>query len=34
VHGEPVAAHALSARIARDLRWSPTVAVPGTAYDV
>jgi metallo-beta-lactamase family protein len=34
VHGEPVAAHALAARIARDLRWSPTVAVPGNAYDV
>lgn len=33
VHGEPVAAHALAARIARDLRWSPTVAAPGKAYD-
>lgn len=34
VHGEPEAAHALSARIARELRWSPTVAAPNRAYDV
>jgi len=34
VHGEPEAAHALSARIARELRWSPTVAEPGVAYDL
>ena len=33
VHGEPVASHALSARIARDLRWPTTVAAPRT-YDV
>jgi metallo-beta-lactamase family protein len=33
-HGEPEAAHALSARIARELRWSPTVAEPGVAYDL
>lgn len=34
VHGEPEAAHALSARMARELRWSPTIAVPGVAYDI
>jgi hypothetical protein len=34
VHGEPEAAHALSARMAKDLRWSPTIAEPGVAYDV
>jgi metallo-beta-lactamase family protein len=34
VHGEPEAAHALSARIARDLRWSATIAEPGVAYDL
>ncbi len=33
-HGEPEAAHALSARLARELRWAPTVAQPETAYDV
>lgn len=33
VHGEPDAAHALSARIARELRWPTTVAAP-QAYDV
>jgi len=33
-HGEPEAAHALSARIARELKWSPTVAVPEMRYDV
>lgn len=34
VHGEPEAAHALSARIARELRWSPTVAAAERAYTV
>jgi metallo-beta-lactamase family protein len=34
VHGEPEAAHALSARIAKELRWNPTVAEPGVAYDL
>jgi metallo-beta-lactamase family protein len=33
VHGEPDAAHALSSRIVRDLRWSTTVAAP-QSYDV
>ncbi len=33
VHGEPEAAHALSARIARELRWPTTVAAPQT-YDI
>ncbi|GAB4483667.1 MAG: MBL fold metallo-hydrolase [Burkholderiaceae bacterium] len=33
-HGEPQAAHALSARIARELKWSPTVAASQTRYDV
>jgi hypothetical protein len=33
-HGEPEAAHAFSARIARELRWSPTIAVPDVAYDI
>ncbi len=33
-HGEPEAAHALSARIARELKWSATIAVAETAYDV
>jgi metallo-beta-lactamase family protein len=33
VHGEPEAAHALSARIARELRWPTTIAAPDTAYD-
>ncbi|MDL1859829.1 MBL fold metallo-hydrolase [Betaproteobacteria bacterium PRO7] len=33
-HGEPEAAHALSARIARELKWNPTVAAPETRYDV
>jgi metallo-beta-lactamase family protein len=32
-HGEPEAAHALSARIARELKWGPTVAVAETRYD-
>jgi len=34
VHGEPEAAHALSARIARELHWSATVAEAGVAYDL
>jgi metallo-beta-lactamase family protein len=34
VHGEPEAAHALSARIARELKWAPTVAAPEVDYDV
>jgi metallo-beta-lactamase family protein len=33
VHGEPEAAHALSARIARELRWPTAVAAPQT-YDI
>jgi metallo-beta-lactamase family protein len=33
-HGEPQAAHALSARIARELKWNPTVAAPEMRYDV
>jgi hypothetical protein len=33
VHGEPEAAHALSARIARELRWPTTVAAP-QAYEI
>jgi metallo-beta-lactamase family protein len=33
VHGEPEAAHALSARVARDLHWSATLAAPNTVYD-
>lgn len=33
-HGEPQAAHALSARIARELKWNPTVAAAQTRYDV
>jgi metallo-beta-lactamase family protein len=34
VHGEPEAAHALSARIARELHWGATVAEAGVAYDL
>jgi metallo-beta-lactamase family protein len=34
VHGEPEAAHALSARMARELRWAPTIAVPDLTYDI
>jgi metallo-beta-lactamase family protein len=34
VHGEPEAAHALSARLARERRWTPTVAAAETAYTV
>lgn len=33
VHGEPEAAQALSARLARELRWAPTVAQAHTAYE-
>ncbi|MGE5337771.1 MAG: MBL fold metallo-hydrolase [Gemmatimonadota bacterium] len=33
-HGEPEAAHALSARVARELRWSPTVAEAEKTYAV
>lgn len=33
VHGEPEASHALSARIARELKWPTTVAAPVTRYD-
>jgi metallo-beta-lactamase family protein len=33
-HGEPQAAHALSARIARELKWPPTIAEAEKAYDV
>jgi metallo-beta-lactamase family protein len=33
VHGEPEAAHALSARIARELRWPTTIAAP-QAYEI
>lgn len=32
-HGEPEAAHALSARIARELRWPATVAAAETPYE-
>jgi metallo-beta-lactamase family protein len=34
VHGEPEAAHALSARLARERRWNPTVAQPAQPYTV
>jgi metallo-beta-lactamase family protein len=34
VHGEPQAAHALGARLAAERRWTPTIAVAETAYDV
>jgi len=34
VHGEPEAAHALSARLAHERRWTATVASPQTPYDV
>jgi len=33
-HGEPVAAHALAARMARELKWSPVIAEADTAYEV
>jgi metallo-beta-lactamase family protein len=33
VHGEPEAAHALSARIARELKWPTTIAAPASPYD-
>ena len=32
VHGEPEAAHALSARMAKELRWQATIAAPGVTY--
>jgi metallo-beta-lactamase family protein len=32
-HGEPLAAHALSARAARELKWSATIAAAETAYE-
>ena len=34
VHGEPEAAHALSARLAHERQWTATVARPQTPYDV
>ncbi|HTN49884.1 MAG TPA: MBL fold metallo-hydrolase [Burkholderiaceae bacterium] len=34
VHGEPEAAHALSARVARELRWPTTIAEPEKRYDI
>jgi metallo-beta-lactamase family protein len=33
VHGEPEAAHALSARLARERHWAPTIAAAGTVYE-
>jgi metallo-beta-lactamase family protein len=33
VHGEPEAAHALSARLARELRWAPVVAQAGARHE-
>lgn len=33
VHGEPEAAHALSARMASELKWSATIAEAGRGYD-
>ena len=33
-HGEPLAAHALSGRLARELKWSPTIAEPDADYEV
>jgi len=32
-HGEPLAAHTLSARLARELKWSPTIAEAEKDYD-
>jgi metallo-beta-lactamase family protein len=32
-HGEPLAAHALAGRMARELKWSPTVAQAESAYE-
>ena len=32
-HGEPLAAHTLSARLARELKWSATIAEPETEYE-
>ena len=34
VHGEPEAAHMLSARIARELKWPTTLAAPATRYEI
>lgn len=34
VHGEPEASHALSARIARELKWPTTIATPANRYDI
>jgi len=31
-HGEPLAAHTLSARLAKELKWSPTIAEPDAEY--
>jgi metallo-beta-lactamase family protein len=33
-HGEPLASHTLSARVARELKWSPTVAEADADYEV
>jgi metallo-beta-lactamase family protein len=33
VHGEPLAAHGLTARLARELRWPATIAEPGHPYE-
>ena len=33
-HGEPTAAHALAARMARELAWSPIVAEAETTYEI
>lgn len=33
VHGEPEASHALAARLARERRWSATVAAPGVRHE-
>jgi metallo-beta-lactamase family protein len=32
-HGEPQAAHALSARLAKELKWAPLIAAPQTRYE-
>jgi metallo-beta-lactamase family protein len=34
VHGEPQASHALSARIAREMKWPTTIAAPAVPYDI
>jgi metallo-beta-lactamase family protein len=33
-HGEPQASHALSARVARELKWPATLAEPGRVFEV